>query len=87
MNQIKSKTNGIISLSDVKSCPGASNYYHKFRGPIADIRNLEEGESMLRDLKIDRERYSEMYPREVEEMHETYELLKKKCLEAMRELG
>lgn len=83
---MKNRIREPIPLSEVKSCPMASNYYHKFRGPIAGIRSLAEGEDMLSALKRDRERYSEFYPDECDEIHETYQLLKKKCLQAMREL-
>lgn len=87
MNQTGNRIKGVIQLSDVKWCPGAGNYYHKFRGAIADIKDLKEGEDMLSALRRDYERYSEFYPNECDEMKKTYQLLKKKCLEVMRECG
>lgn len=74
-------------IREVKNCPGASTYYHKFRGPIANIKNIKEGEDMLFALQRDCERYSELYPKEHDEMIETYELLKRKCQEAMKEVN
>lgn len=78
---------GVVELSNVKNCPGASNYYHKFRGSIANIRSLDEGEDILLALQRDCERYSELYPKEHDEMIETYKLLKRKCQEAMKEVN
>lgn len=78
---------GVVELSNVKNCPGASNYYHKFRGSIANIRSLDEGEDILLALQKDCERYSELYQNERDEMIETYELLKRKCQEAMKEVN
>lgn len=74
-------------IREVKNCPGASIYYHKFRGPIADIRSMDEGEDILFALQRDLERYSELYQNERDEMIETYELLKRKCQETMKEVN
>lgn len=87
MNQTGNKIDRIIQLSDVKNCIGVGNYYHKFRGAIADIKDLKEGEDILFALRRDCERYSELYPKEHDEIKETYQLLRKKCLEAMSECG
>ncbi len=87
MNFRKNRIREPIPLSEVKCCPMASNYYHKFRGPIANIMSLDEGDKMLLDLERDCERYSKAYPEEQEEIEETYKLLRKKCLEAMSECG
>lgn len=85
MNHIKNKIRDPIPLSDVKWCPGAGNYYHKFRGTIADIKTSDEGNQILSALYVDFKRYSRAYPREDKEIAKTYQLLKRKCLEAMRE--
>ena len=85
MNQTTNKIKGVIQLSDVKNCIGTGNYYHQFRGAIANIKNVEGGENMLFALRRDYERYMRAYPQEDEEIEKTYRLLKKKCLLVMAE--
>ena len=85
MNHMENKIREPIPLSDVKWCPMAANFYHKYRARIADIKTPVEGNQILSALYIDLERYSRAYPQENKEIEETYRLLNKTCLEAMAE--
>ena len=74
---------GIIQLADVKSCPMASNFYHRYRERITRIRTIRQRNSLLSDMNEDFERHVKTYPQERDEISETYQLLKRKCMEVI----
>lgn len=74
---------GAIQLSDVKSCPIAANFYHRYREPISKIETLSQRDNMLSAMQKDYERYVKAYPQERDELLETYQLLVKKCMEVL----
>lgn len=58
----------------------ASNFYHKYRARIADVKTSDGGNQILSALYIDFKRYSRVCPWEDEEIAKTYQLLKKNAL-------
>lgn len=73
----------VIQLSDVKNCPMAGNFYHRYREPISRIKTIDQRNNMLSVMQEDFERYVRAYPQERNELSETYQLLKRKCMEAL----
>lgn len=71
-----------IQLADVKNCPMASNFYHRYREKITRIRTVRQRNSLLSDMNEDFQRSVRAYPQERNETSETYQLLKRKCIEA-----
>lgn len=72
----------VIQLADVKSCPIASNFYHRYREKITRIKTISQRNSLLSDMNEDFQRSVKAYPQERNEISETYQLLKRKCMEA-----
>ena len=75
--------NHIIKLSDVKSSPIACNFYDRYREPISRINTLDQRNNMLSVMQEDFERHVRAYPQERDELSETYQLLKRKCMEVL----
>lgn len=74
---------GVIALSDAKWCPMAANFYHRYREPISRIETLSQRNDMLSTMQEDFERHVLAYPQERDELSETYQLLKRKCMEVL----
>ena len=75
---------GIIQLADVPKCScEGSMFYHRYREPISRIRTIEQRNHMLSVMQEDFERYVRAYPQERNKYSETYQLLKRKCMEVL----
>lgn len=75
---------GIIQLADVPKCScEVSMFYHRYREPISRIRTIEQRNNMLSVMQEDFEKHVRAYPQERNEYSETYQLLKRKCMEVL----
>lgn len=75
---------GIIALSDVPRCScEVTGFYDRYRPKIAYIQTVSQRNSLLSDMQEDFERHIVAYPEERNEYSEIYQLLKRKCMEAI----
>lgn len=74
--------NHVIALSDVERCPAVVvGFYDKYRPRIADIKTVEQRNSILSDMQEDFEKYVRHEPDSRDMLSRVYQLLKKKCWE------
>lgn len=74
----------IKALSEVKYCsPIIMWFYDKFRPQIADVRTVQERNGILSDMSELFERVVRDEPDCRDQLSEVYQLLKRKCWEAL----
>lgn len=74
----------IKALSEVKYCsPTIMWFYDKFRPQIADVRTVQERNGILSDMSELFERVVRDEPDCRDQLSEVYQLLKRKCWEAL----
>lgn len=74
----------IKALSEVKHCsPTIMWFYDKFKPQIADVRTVQERNGILSDMSELFERVVRDEPNCRDQLSEVYQLLKRKCWEAL----
>lgn len=73
----------IIKLSEVKNCsPTVMWFYDKFRSQIADIKTVKHRNEILSNMEEQFRVCILHEPSVRNDLSETYQLLKRKCMEA-----
>ncbi len=75
---------GVIDASDVPVCAASALcLYDRYRPAIADIRTADERDAVLSQMKERFEWYLQHEPENAEQLTEIYQLLRRKCLQAL----
>ena len=74
---------GIISLAEVSACPAAVAFYDRYRQKIAKIKTIGQRNNILSDMQRDFEAEVKQKPQNRDSLSGIYQLLKRRCMEAV----